>query len=145
VGRYQFYSQGNALAGGVGLKGVHVIVVAAKLSISRCCIRGSFRWENGRKFLIVVGRGGSVGVAEFGSCRHTPRLFPFTCIERSPASIYSSSTMLNAIPNYFYERRNGLLRATGCAGVAYLVTSYVKEQLQDVKDEVLLKRKAREK
>ena len=83
-------------------------------------------------------------MAEFGSCRH-PRLFPFTCVERSPASIYSSSAMFNSIPNYFYERRNGLLRATGYAGVAYLVTSYVKEQLQDVKDEVLFKRKAREK
>jgi len=53
--------------------------------------------------------------------------------------------MFNSIPNYFYERRNGLLRATGYTGVAYLVTSYVKEQLQDIKDEVLLKRKAREK
>lgn len=53
--------------------------------------------------------------------------------------------MFNSIPNYFYERRNGLLRATSYAGAAYLITSYVKKQLQDVKDEVLLKRKAREK
>ncbi|KAF9652274.1 hypothetical protein BDM02DRAFT_3153748 [Thelephora ganbajun] len=52
--------------------------------------------------------------------------------------------MFSSIPNYFYERRNGLLRATGYAGVAYFVTSYVKEQLKDVKDEVLLRRKARE-
>lgn len=53
--------------------------------------------------------------------------------------------MFGSIPNYFYERRNGLLRATGYAGVGYLVTSYVKEQLRDVKNEVLLQRKAREK
>jgi len=53
--------------------------------------------------------------------------------------------MLSSVPNYFYERRNGLLRATGYAGVAYLFTSYVKEQLKDVKDEVLHQRKAREK
>jgi len=53
--------------------------------------------------------------------------------------------MFGSIPNYFYERRNGLLRATGYAGAAYLITSYVKEQLQDVKDEVLHRRKAREK
>ena len=83
-------------------------------------------------------------VAEFGTCRHTRvRLYP--CFERSPASIYSSPTMFGSIPNYFYERRNGLLRATSYAGAAYLITSYVKEQLQDVKDEVLLQRKAREK
>ena len=37
------------------------------------------------------------------------------------------------------------MRATSYAGVAYLATSYVKEQLQDAKDEVLLQRKAREK
>ena len=72
----------------------------------------------------------------------TPTLI---CFERSPAPIHSSSTMFGSIPNYFYERRNGLLRATSYAGAAYLATSYVKEQLQDVKDEVLLKRKAREK
>ena len=53
--------------------------------------------------------------------------------------------MFSSIPNYFYERRSGLLRATGYAGATYLVTSYVKEQLQDVKNEVLLQRRAREK
>ena len=53
--------------------------------------------------------------------------------------------MLGSIPNYFYERRNGLLRVTSYAGAAYLIASYTKKQLQDVKDEVLLQRKAREK
>jgi hypothetical protein len=53
--------------------------------------------------------------------------------------------MFGSIPNYFYERRNGLLRVTSYAGAAYLVTSYVKEQLRDVRDEVVLKRNAREK
>ena len=52
--------------------------------------------------------------------------------------------MLGSIPNYFYERRNGLLRVTSYAGAAYLIASYTKKQLQDVKDEVLLQRKARE-
>jgi hypothetical protein len=53
--------------------------------------------------------------------------------------------MFSSIPNYFYERRNGLLRAASYAGAVYLITSYAKKQLQDVKDEVLLQRKAREK
>ena len=53
--------------------------------------------------------------------------------------------MFGSIPNYFYERRNGPLRATGYAGAAYLVTSYVKGYLQEVKDQVLLQRKVREK
>ena len=53
--------------------------------------------------------------------------------------------MFGSIPNYFYERRNGLLRATSYAGVAYFLTSYVKEYLQDVKDQVLFQRKLREK
>ena len=125
-----------------------MITVAVKLSITDCCTRDSLRLENGRTFLIMAQsrRMSRRGAAEFGTCRHPAPLTPsFTCFERSPASIYSPSTMFSSIPNYFYERRNGLLRATGYAGAAYLVTSYVKEQLKDVKDEVLLQRKAREK
>ena len=116
-----------------------VISVAVKLSITnRRCIRECFRRGGVRGLFAEILVGGGVRYLP-----PHPRLYP--CFERSPASIYSSPTMFGSIPNYFYERRNGLLRATGYAGATYLVTSYVKEQLQDVKDEVLLRRKAREK
>lgn len=53
--------------------------------------------------------------------------------------------MLNSVSNYFYERRGGLARFTGYSATVYAVGTYVKERLQEVKDKVLLERKAREK
>ena len=120
--------------------------VAVRSSVASCCILEGLSRER-MDFCLQSAAEGS-GVRYLPPLPPHPRLLPrptFTCFERSPASIHSSPTMFGSIPNYFYEQRNGLLRATSYAGVAYLVSSYVKEQLQDVKDEVLVKRKAREK
>lgn len=64
---------------------------------------------------------------------------------RARSLAYVPSPMLNSVSNYFYERRGGLARFTGYSGVVYLVGTYVKERLEEVKDKVLLERKARDK
>jgi peroxin-3 len=53
--------------------------------------------------------------------------------------------MLYSITNYFYERRRGFARTAGYAGAAYLVGTYIKERLEEVKNKVVLERKARDK
>ncbi|KAI0942833.1 hypothetical protein AcV7_002135 [Taiwanofungus camphoratus] len=52
--------------------------------------------------------------------------------------------MLNAVVNYFHERRRGVTRIAGYIGGAYLLGHYVAERLEDVRTRVIQDRVARD-
>lgn len=52
--------------------------------------------------------------------------------------------MMESITNYLYNRRKGFTKTVGVFGGAYLITRYVSERLEEVKEKVMQERLARD-
>ena len=53
--------------------------------------------------------------------------------------------MFDKVRNYVYERRKGLATAAGFAGGIYLAARYILERLEEVREQVVQEKAAREK
>jgi peroxin-3 len=53
--------------------------------------------------------------------------------------------MNNPLTNYFYERRRGLAKTAGIAGGVYVLSGYIKQRLEEMRDHMVEDRAAREK
>jgi len=53
--------------------------------------------------------------------------------------------MFDEVRNYLYQRRKGLATAAGFAGGLYLASRYFLERLEEVREQVVQEKTAREK
>lgn len=53
--------------------------------------------------------------------------------------------MLNNVKDFVYKRRKGVMTAVGFAGAFYLAAKYVMERLEEIREQVVQEKTAREK
>lgn len=68
-------------------------------------------------------------------------MLPASC----PAGVRALYAMFVNIRDYLYQRRRGLATAAGVVGAVYLAGRYILERLEEVREQVVQEKTAREK